>query len=131
MNMNEINKWLVDKKDTIFEWGVSDCCLFTCDYVLFVSGIDPATSHRGHYSTSSGSLRALKKYGSVESSFDKHFDRVDIGFATRGDVVYYESDLGHTLGIKWGNGVYTIGMNGCTIVSVDEDRVIGVWRVIK
>jgi hypothetical protein len=31
-------------------------------------------------------MRALKKLGGVEKAFDRHFDRVPIAFAKRGDI---------------------------------------------
>ena len=127
--MFSLVKWVHEHKDDKFEWGVSDCCLFVSDYVLEATGHDPASSHRGTYSTEIGAKRSLLKNGTIEESFDEFFERGTFGFAQRGDVVLYTSELGETLGIKWTGGVLSIGYNGCHVVDVDEKNIGAVWVV--
>ncbi|AUS01885.1 hypothetical protein NVP2044O_21 [Vibrio phage 2.044.O._10N.261.51.B8] len=131
MNMNEALKWINLNRDRLFEWGTCDCCTFTCDFVKTVTDVDPAEKHRGHYATEYGSKRALIKYGTVEESFDRHFDRVEPVMAKRGDVVMYSSPQGDTLGIKWSGGVLTISDAGVTLVDVPLTDMLTVWSINK
>lgn len=127
--MNKVMEWIESHKHTTFEWGVTDCCLFTCDFVKHMTDIDPAEGHRGHYSTERGSKRAILEYGTIEESFDAHFERVEVNFIQRTDIVYYRTELGDTLGFKWGHGVFTIGLDGCHCVPVDNEQIIAAWRL--
>lgn len=131
MNMNDVLKWIVDNRERVFDWGECDCCTFTCDFVKHMTGIDPAEAHRGHYDTEIGAKRAISKYGSVEDSFDKHFDRVTVNQAMRGDAVLFNSEMGKTLGIKWSGGVLAITSDGVTLHDVSPDDIITVWRIIE
>lgn len=128
--MFNIEKWVHDNRQTQFEWGKSDCCLFTCDYVAEKTGIDPALNHRGTYTTEIGAKRSLVKHGSIQDSFDNAgFERIDFNFAKRGDVVLYNSELGETLGVKWTGGVLGLNENGVNVADVKHDDVIAVWEI--
>lgn len=126
--INELMKTLSEYRTKEFKWGEHDCCLFVCDCVKAMTGIDPAENHRGHYSTELGAKKALVKYGRIEDVFDSRFSRVaDHKLARRGDVLTYESELGTTMGVMWSDGVYAMGLDG--IVKVNCEPLI-IWRVV-
>lgn len=129
MDYNKATKWICDNKATKFEWGVSDCCLFTCDFVKHMTGVDPAEKHRGQYDSETGAKRTLVKFGGIDESFDKYFSRINYNSACRGDVVMYESDIGITLGIKWNGGVLSPSKRHLELVHVLSSQVIATWQI--
>lgn len=131
LDVNKIQKWIADNRDTVFKWGVTDCCLVTSDFVKHMTGVDPAEKHRGHYTTEIGAKKALIKYGTVEESLDTHFKRVDYLMTQRSDIVLYKSDLGPTLGFKWSNGVVTVSDAGLVSVDVLASKVLSCWRITE
>lgn len=82
------------------KWGTMDCALFGAGAVLVMTGFDGAAAFRGKYSTATGSVRALKRYGagSLEATFDAALPERPIGFARRGDLVMYDGAVGVCIG---------------------------------
>ena len=79
---------------TPFAWGVSDCCLFACDCVRAMTGVDPAAWFRGRYKTQRGAMRALKTFagGGLEATARRitaelGMPEISPALAQRGDVV--------------------------------------------
>lgn len=79
---------------TPFAWGASDCCLFACDCVRAMTGVDPAAWFRGRYKTRGGAMRALKAYGGGGLEAAARRIAIELGapqlppsLAQRGDVV--------------------------------------------
>lgn len=85
--------FIESRRKAPFEWGTNDCCLFACDAVHAITGLDPAAkTFRGKYKTAVGAGKILKKHGGVEgvaeNVCEKHgFGEITIPFAMRGDVV--------------------------------------------
>lgn len=131
LDVNKAQKWLVDNRDTKFEWGVSDCCLVTCDFIEHMTGIDPAEKHRGHYKTELGAKKALIKYGTIEDGLDGLFPRVEFNQCQRSDIVLFNSELGATLGVKWSCGVLCVSEKGLVVNEVNPDDVIACWRITE
>jgi len=129
MNINKLYKWINENKHRVFSWGDADCCTFTCDFVKHMVDIDPAEKHRGQYDSEIGAKRAIVEFGSIEDSFDAHFNRVPFNHAMRGDIVLYNTKRGVTMGIIWSGGAFTIGEESCTVVPVTSDMVTAVWRI--
>lgn len=125
--MHRLSTTLAKYKNTPFQWGETDCCMFSCDCVETITGIDVAEPYRDKYTTETGAKRALSKYGSIEESFDKHFKRIDFNFAKRGDVVLYTSELGKTVGIKWSGGLLTMSHTGVVLVTDFTPEIV--WGV--
>lgn len=77
-----------------FEWGVHDCCVFACDGVLAMTGIDPMAVLRGAYDDAVSAALALKIHaggGLPEAADalarDAGLEAIAPGFAQRGDVL--------------------------------------------
>ena len=54
-----LDQFLADHRDLPFTWGTNDCCLFTCDAIVALTGIDLAAELRrcggaGHIAGRSG-----------------------------------------------------------------------------
>lgn len=77
-----------------FAWGGSDCCLFACDCILAMTGVDPAACFRGRYHTKSGARRSLKAYAGAgleavveRITRERAMPEVPPRMAQRGDVL--------------------------------------------
>lgn len=93
-----------------FQWGVNDCCLFVCDWVQTLIGIDPAADLglRGTYTDALGAARVLQDLGSPEdiavAAATKYgWVEVPVAYAQRGDVVSLETPNGLTLAVCMGS----------------------------
>jgi len=77
-----------------FQWGVNDCCLYACDAIQAITGVDPAASFRG-YTTEEEANEKIAAYGSIEKlaesvCADLGFSEVPVKFAKRGDIALCE-----------------------------------------
>jgi hypothetical protein len=84
-----------------FSWGEHDCCLWACDGILAMTGVDPAAWFRGRYSTKIGAYRALKQYagGGLDETMTRVFGicgalEIPVLTAGRGDCVLADVDDG-------------------------------------
>jgi hypothetical protein len=98
-----LSSFLEARRDTPFRYGAHDCCLFTADAVLAMTGTDVAVSFRDHYRSAFGALRRLRiatPIATVEGVADQVFGcGVTPNYAQRGDVVLLASPSGLILGI--------------------------------
>jgi hypothetical protein len=83
-----------------FEYGIRDCIMFAMGAVEAMTGDNPASEHRGSYSTEIGASKLLHKLadGSVEGVLNLHFPTIPIGFARRGDLALSEGSVGIVIG---------------------------------
>jgi hypothetical protein len=101
-----------------FVWGEHDCCLFACDCILAVTGVDPAAPFRGKYSSKTGAVKALRDYaGNLEDVVEKitrdlRMDEILEARAGRGDLALLESELGEVLGIHYGGAIFSAAPDG-------------------
>ncbi len=122
--------YLAANMHTSFVWGEFDCCLFAANAIIETHGVDFAAPFRGHYSTATGSVRALKKYGQgdIESTLNAIFGPIKPRLkANRGDVALIHTPSGKALGIVFGGAVYAATENGLT--NLPMKSVIGSWEV--
>lgn len=123
-------EFVKSRKNTPFEWGVNDCCLFTADAVLAMGGPDLAERVRGKYHTEIGAKRVLSKTfkSGLNGVLSGILPTIDKEFAQRGDIVLFESELGPTFGIYWIGGIFCAGINGSVLLEEMHDKILGVWR---
>lgn len=99
-----LNEFIESRRSAPFAWGVNDCCIFACDAVLEITGIDPANDIRGTYEDASGAARVLVSYGGVEGvaqarALEHGFQEVPVAMSQRGDVVIATMRGHATMGI--------------------------------
>lgn len=135
--MKKMN-WVLDfldlvesRKDTPFQWGVTDCVMFAADAVISQGNPDPAAKSRGKYSTELGAKRHLSAvYGSIEAAWDSQLERLEnINFVQNGDVVLFEGAMGTTSGIYWNGGLFAPTMEGVRFVDEQHSNLTAAWRV--
>ncbi len=69
----KLEGFLWSREHSPFEWGTNDCCIFACDGVEVMTGIDPACWFRGKYHNRKQAFRSLREFsgGSVKEMADK------------------------------------------------------------
>ncbi len=100
-----LNEFIAAKKNVPFAWGSNDCCLFACDNIRALTGIDPAEKFRGQYDSALGAARLLEPLGGVEGvaatqCAADNFMEIPLLLSRRGDVVLTDRpEVGPTLGV--------------------------------
>jgi hypothetical protein len=139
--INRISDWpthlanfLAEKKDTPFEWGVNDCCLFTCDWLKILTGIDPASDLRGKYTDALSAARILKEQAGIQNLVANYckkyaWDEVSPSLAQRGDLIILQLDetQGPALGICLGQNSAFAGQNG--YILQPTLKAISTWHI--
>ena len=81
-------------RELAFAWGTFDCAIWTCDWIRDATGVDPAASYRGKYSSEA---EAIAIFGSSLGNFAATI-AAQIGakevrptYARRGDVVFVDN----------------------------------------
>jgi uncharacterized protein YfcZ (UPF0381/DUF406 family) len=115
-----LHAFLMEHRYDAFRYGRCDCCLFVCDAVSVMTGVDPAAAFRGTYSSRAQARRA---YGSVQELAEavtaKHgMPESPVLHARRGDVALIKRNRDYSLGL--------VAMNGLDIVLASSR---GLWRV--
>lgn len=124
-----LSEYLEAQATVPFEWGVSDCLMFAADAVKLITGIDPAEEARGRYNdVKSAAILSIETGIKTEEIFDRHFERGDVAFSHRGDIVLKETDRGATFGIVYG-GKAVFKVDGVGL-SYEPLMSVGIsWRV--
>lgn len=102
-----LSAYLAEHEKTRFRYGQWDCCLFACDAIQAMTGVDVAAYYRGAYRDRRGALRAIAERTGVASircvahSVTEIYEmpKRPISTAQRGDVVLLERGRDYSLGI--------------------------------
>lgn len=89
-----LNQAIEERRESVFAWGVHDCCMMASDIIRAFSGVDPAAGFRGRYSDEAGARALIAEYGSLEQLVDsvtglRGWAHVDVRSSRRGDLVFY------------------------------------------
>ena len=121
-------KYIQHNKHRPFKWGDFDCCLFSADAVLIMTGIDFAEKFRGRYTTKRGATQALKKYGkgTLKETIQQLLGNPQKGINyKRGDICLVDSEQGIAIGIFMNEEVWTTGIHG--LINLPETSIIQFW----
>ena len=111
-----------------FVWGSNDCCLFSVDAVLAMTGQDFGEGWRGAYMTGVSAMRRVAKTGGLSAiATDALGASVAPLMAAVGDVVLCTNEGRELLGICNGTTVLAAGENGSVILSMDA--ALAAWKV--
>ena len=128
-------RFIESKRRMPFAWASNDCCLFTCDWLLELTGIDPAAKLglRGTYDSALSAARVLTDHGGVEGiaaafCHDQGWREIGPKYAQQGDPVTIRTANGITLAVC--NGVFAVapGPNGIAFFKMIE-TASRAWRV--
>jgi len=134
-----LDNFILSKSGVEFSYGDFDCCLFVCDGIKAMTGVDVAAEFRGKYRSKTGAGKICKKdYGSWGkgvfgiASFvceQVGFKSVAQSYAGRGDIVYLEPAGVGAMGLisTCGRKVVTAGRVGVTFTPKNDGMVY--WRI--
>jgi len=132
----DMGKAIEKAEATPFAWGSNDCCLFVCDVILAMTGVDLGADFRGKYDTREGA-EALIGFatdgGDLELFVEQmcrqnHMPEVEVNFAWRGDVALHDADAGPCLGIIDGDGAVYLSEKH-RLLMIPRGDIRRTWRV--
>jgi hypothetical protein len=110
-----------------FEWGRNDCCLFTVDAGLAMTGVDHAAPFRG-YTTALGAARVVERNGGIRQlATDAWGEPVMPLMAGVGDAVLLLNEGRELLAIC--NGTSALGPGPDGVAVMDMGAAIAVWKI--
>jgi hypothetical protein len=120
-----------------FEYGKWDCCLFVCDAIIEMTGVDLAVSLRGKYSTRAGALQAIgEQLGTASiqavaanAAAVHHMPEVPVPHARRGDMVLVARGRDYSLGLVALNGGEAIVTSKLGLWRLPLSRALRAWQV--
>ena len=115
-----------------FVWGRNDCCKFSNAVIKQITGEDLIPKKLKWHDEESA-MKAIASYGGdLETSIEKACNEKGVGeinkaFMTCGDLVVYEQNNSHLVGICNGFGILTPTDDGISVV--DCALAHRVWRI--
>ncbi|WPJ68575.1 hypothetical protein OMDBNIEC_00089 [Salmonella phage STP-SP5] len=120
-------------KNTPFEWGQIDCCIFAAKCIDAQYGTDIASTVIGQYNSELSCKRYMikrAKTASLATVLDTFLPvRVNVKYAQRGDVVTFEGMLGSTAGVLWSDYVWAMGPDGVETIPLNKIAITDGWRI--
>ena len=124
-------EFLDKHKDTAFEWGKWDCCIFSNAALKAISGNNVIPKEL-KWKDEASAQKAIKDYGkTLKGALTKAckkagMEEIHIGFATAGDLILYkeESELA---GIHDGFNIISPTDDGLAVKS--PELAVKAWRV--
>jgi hypothetical protein len=134
---NVLDEFLHAHRDQPFEYGKWDCCLFVCDAIIEMTGVDLAASYRGKYSTRTGALHAIgEQIGTASiqavaanAAATHHMAEVSVLHAHRGDMVLVARGRDYSLGLVALNGREAIVTSKRGLWRLPLSRALRAWQV--
>lgn len=133
-----LDRFLLDHQCDKFSYGTWDCCLFVCDAIQVMTGVDVAAPFRGAYDSRTKAMTAVRKYTGKASvravvekvTADNAMLPVPILRAQRGDVVLIRRGArDFSLGIVALNGQDAVVLAPGGIARIPVADAIQGWRV--
>jgi len=116
-----LSSFIEGRRNSPFEWGKNDCCLFASDWVYLCTGVDPALGIRGTYNSALSAARILQDNGGITAMVKLlGLSSVPIGFSKRGDLAVKDFGDGETIGIVIGSVAAFTGKDALIFCSTEE-----------
>jgi hypothetical protein len=133
-----LDSFLLERRNTRFVYGSWDCCLFVCDAIQVMTGVDIAAPFRGAYSSHAEAVAAVRSYTGRPSiravaeavSAEYGMRAIEALSVQRGDVVLIRrGKRDYSLGIIALNGLDVIVVGRRGLLNIPLDRAVKGWRV--
>lgn len=124
--------------DRRFKYGDWDCCLFVCDAIQAMTGVDPAERLRGRYRTRITAMEAIRaQYGQLDVREVAEAIAEECGFEAcpsplslrRGDAVLFERSRDWSLGLMALDGKEVIVAGPRGLVMLPLKAACGGWHI--
>jgi len=106
-----------------FVWGESDCCLFSCNLVKAITGVDYGASFRNRYTDQRGAVIALSEFsgGSLRDTANLIMGpELPLRCASRGDFVLANQGIGDMLGVCVGETAVFLADKGLVFLKLNQ-----------
>jgi hypothetical protein len=132
-----LQRYLDGLGEVRFQYGQLDCCLFTCDAVMAMTGHDMAAWYRGRYRTRKEALtlirertgRASVKAVAMHAAQECGLEAVPVALARRGDMALIGTGSNACMGIVSLSGLDVMAVYGRQIVRVALRSATMAWRI--
>lgn len=118
---------VAERMHTPYAWGEHDCCLWTADSVLAVSGVDHAAAWRGTYADAAGGARLLAELGGLSALAAMAGDPILPLMAAVGDIGIVEHGGRQSLAVCTGDCWLLAATHGLAVKPFDA--ATAAWRV--
>jgi hypothetical protein len=135
----DLHMFIEARKSEPFSWGINDCCTFTADAILAMTGVDTAAEYRGKtYTTEAAAfaeLHAICAGATVEDAAVYAANKYgmtalpSVLFAQRGDLVLLSGPDGLALGIVYLNGKEALFVAPDGLHRIPVKTCTRAWRV--
>ena len=129
-----LNEFILSRSGMNFQYGGFDCCLFICDGIEAMTGVDVAADFRGKYKSKTGAGKICKKMNGVLGIAtavckEMGFKTVAPNYAGRGDIVYFEPGGSGAMGLisTCGRSIVAAGAQGCSFTPKKDGMIF--WRI--
>lgn len=120
-----------------FVYGSWDCCLFVCDAILEMTGIDPAQDYRDNYKSRGEAYRLIKAATGSKSlqtivaniTAKLQMAKIPVLCAQRGDVVLIKRARDYSLGLIALNGREIVACRAHGLCRISLSHATRAWRV--
>lgn len=113
--------------DAQFDYGKTDCCLFTARVVDAFCDTEHEKTLSEHYKDEATALAYIEVSGGLEAAVSTYLGQSKVGRAQRGDVVMFNGARGQTLGICVGQTIASVYSDG--VVFLPRSLSICYWTV--
>lgn len=132
-----LDQFLRTHQDQRFEYGKWDCCLFVCDAIVEMTGVDLAATYRNRYSTRAGAMGVIREQVgtasiqavAVNAAAAHQMPELPVSHAHRGDMMLIERSRGYSLGLVALNGRDVIVASRQGLWRLPLSRAIRAWQV--
>lgn len=120
-----------------FQYGSWDCCLFVCDAIQVMTGVDVAEPFRGKYSSRKEASAAVKKFAgsaSVRAAVEKVTEvngmkAIEPAFLQRGDVALVKRARDYSLALVSLTGMELLAVTDEGFARLPLSAAVKAWRV--
>ena len=124
----KMEEFTLERKSKPFSWGTNDCATFASDYVLAVTGEDPALPELREHRTAREAIRAIRSHGGLEAIATSALgEPVHVSQSSLGDIALVRVGKRMALGVVMMNWVFGPGPNGYTHVPLES--ATKAWRI--
>ena len=114
-----LTEYIEAHRDTVFEWGKSDCCIFAAGAVEVMTGENPMKSFTVKYSDEKTGRSLMGRYGGLARILTDMFGHSHQR-GQRGDVAYCDFPDGSAVGIHIGNKAVFLSTDGMVEVDLKD-----------
>lgn len=132
-----LNDFIESRRNSKFEWGSNDCCMFAALAIEAVLGFNEHAKYLGSYSTRQGARNVLcaltrqQTYSRAVAALPDvlGYERCNPKLAQRGDLVLIRQHRVPALGVVSMDGRFAVAPGHTGIMKIPINQVIAAWRI--